>query len=94
MAPVDWLPCGQIAVDLYRIQGRKTSVSHDKLLLGAAREAVKAQWEINLLKKNTPNNLRWNDVCGTDGILAKTLEVDTYFLNAHAFRFRCIKENV
>ncbi|PKI41359.1 putative lysine-specific demethylase JMJ16 [Punica granatum] len=74
VAPVDWLPHGQIAVELYRVQGRKTSVSHDKLLLGAAREAVKAHWEINLLKKNTPDNLRWNDVCGKDGILMKTLK--------------------
>ncbi|KAK4757033.1 hypothetical protein SAY87_007160 [Trapa incisa] len=74
VAPVDWLPHGQIAVELYRIQGRKTSVSHDRLLLGAAREAVKAHWEINLLKKNTPNNLRWKDVYGNEGILVKTFK--------------------
>lgn len=83
MAPVDWLPHGQIAVELYRIQGRKTSVSHDRLLLGAAREAVKAHWEISLLKKNTTNNLRWKDVCGKDGILVKTFKVNAYFLPFH-----------
>lgn len=79
VAPVDWLPHGQIAIELYRSQGRKTSISHDKLLLGAAREAVRAQWEINLHKKNTPNNLRWMYVCGKDGILAKTLKVSPIY---------------
>uniref|UniRef100_A0A2P2KJE7 Putative lysine-specific demethylase JMJ16 n=1 Tax=Rhizophora mucronata TaxID=61149 RepID=A0A2P2KJE7_RHIMU len=74
VAPVDWLPHGQIAIELYRDQGRRTSISHDKLLLGAAREAVRAHWEINLLKKNTSDNLRWKDVCGEDGILAKALK--------------------
>uniref|UniRef100_A0A251K7I6 JmjC domain-containing protein n=1 Tax=Manihot esculenta TaxID=3983 RepID=A0A251K7I6_MANES len=74
VAPVDWLPHGQIAVELYREQGRRTSISHDKLLLGAAREAVRAQWELNLLKKNTMDNLKWKDVCGKDGILAKAVK--------------------
>ncbi|XP_058002667.1 putative lysine-specific demethylase JMJ16 isoform X2 [Hevea brasiliensis] len=74
VAPVDWLPHGQIAIELYRKQGRRTSISHDKLLLGAAREAVKAHWELNLLKKNTADNLRWKDLCGKDGILAKALK--------------------
>lgn len=74
VAPVDWLPHGHIAIELYREQGRKTSVSHDKLLLGAAREAVRAQWEITLLKKNTSDNLKWKDVCGKDGLLAKAFK--------------------
>uniref|UniRef100_A0A164ZCB1 JmjC domain-containing protein n=1 Tax=Daucus carota subsp. sativus TaxID=79200 RepID=A0A164ZCB1_DAUCS len=74
VAPVDWLPHGQNAIELYRQQGRKTSISHDKLLLGAARDAVKAYWEINLLRKNTLDNLRWRDVCGKDGILSKALK--------------------
>ncbi|XVF06404.1 hypothetical protein REPUB_Repub06bG0045800 [Reevesia pubescens] len=74
VAPVDWLPHGQIAIELYREQGRKTSISHDKLLLGAAREAVKAHWELNLLKKYTSDNLRWKDVCGKEGVLAKTFK--------------------
>lgn len=75
VAPVDWLPHGQVAVKLYSEQRRKTSISHDKLLLGAAREAVRAQWELNLLKKNTLENLRWKHVCGKDGILSKSLKV-------------------
>ncbi|XP_010528755.1 PREDICTED: putative lysine-specific demethylase JMJ16 isoform X2 [Tarenaya hassleriana] len=74
VAPVDWLSHGQIATELYCQQGRKTSISHDKLLLGAAREAVKAHWEFNLLKKNTPDNLRWVKSCRKDGILAKALK--------------------
>ncbi|KAJ4834158.1 hypothetical protein Tsubulata_008141 [Turnera subulata] len=74
VAPVDWLPHGQIAIELYCNQGRRTSVSHDKLLLGAARDAVRAHWELNLLKKNTLDNLRWKEVCGRDGILAKALK--------------------
>ncbi|GAB4855353.1 hypothetical protein Ancab_023974 [Ancistrocladus abbreviatus] len=73
VAPLDWFPHGQNAVELYRLQGRKTTISHDKLLLGAAREAVKANWELNLLKKNTIDNLKWKGICGKDGILAKSL---------------------
>ncbi|OIW13771.1 hypothetical protein TanjilG_31660 [Lupinus angustifolius] len=71
VAPIDWLPHGNIAIELYREQGRRTSISHDKLLLGAARDAVRAQWELNLLKKNTSDNIRWKDVSGKDGLLAK-----------------------
>ncbi|KAJ8760380.1 hypothetical protein K2173_015047 [Erythroxylum novogranatense] len=74
VAPVDWLPHGQIAIELYREQGRRTSISHDKLLLGAAREAVKAHWELNLMKKTSLENLRWKEVCGRDGILANALK--------------------
>jgi len=29
----------------------------DNLLLGVAREEVRAQWELNLLKRNTLDNL-------------------------------------
>lgn len=89
MAPVDWLPHGQIAIELYCEQGRKTSISHDKLLLGAAREAVRAQWEISLLKKNSSNNLRWKDVCGKEGILAKALKVNVAFLILLLIRMFC-----
>ncbi|KAL8533355.1 hypothetical protein ACS0TY_009660 [Phlomoides rotata] len=74
IAPVDWLPHGQNAVELYREQGRRTSISHDKLLLGAAREAVKADWEYSFLRKHTSNNLKWKKVCGKNGILSKTLK--------------------
>lgn len=75
VAPIDWLPHGQSAVELYCDQGRRTSVSHDKLLLGGAAEAVKALYELLFLRKNTPENLRWKGVCGKDGILSKALKV-------------------
>lgn len=79
VAPIDWLPHGQFAVELYREQKRKISVSHDKLLLGAAREAVRAQWNIMFLGKKSPDNLRWKDACGSNGILVKVLKarIDT-----------------
>ncbi|KAK1308203.1 putative lysine-specific demethylase JMJ14 [Acorus calamus] len=74
VAPVDWLPHGQNAVELYREQARKISISHDKLLLGAAREAIRAQWEILFPGKKTFNNILWKGVCGPDGILAIALK--------------------
>ncbi|XP_050363885.1 putative lysine-specific demethylase JMJ16 [Argentina anserina] len=74
-APLDWLPHGQSAVELYCELERKTSLSYDKLLLGAAREAVRAQWEISLLKKNkTSDNIRWKNACLKDGILTEALK--------------------
>ncbi|KAK8631039.1 hypothetical protein V6N13_079804 [Hibiscus sabdariffa] len=66
--------CSKNAVALYQSHGRKTSISFDKLLIGAAREAVKAQWELSLLKKNTIDNLRWKGYCGKNGSLAETLK--------------------
>ncbi|XP_062020227.1 putative lysine-specific demethylase JMJ16 isoform X2 [Rosa rugosa] len=75
-APLDWLPHGQNAVELYSEQGRKTAISYDKVLLGAAREAVRAQWEISLLKKNkNSENLRWKNACLKDGILTEALKL-------------------
>ncbi|KDP26519.1 hypothetical protein JCGZ_17677 [Jatropha curcas] len=74
VAPIDWLPYGQNAVELYCGWGKKTLISHDKILLGAASEAVRACWEISLLRKNNLDNLRWKDACGKDGILAKSLK--------------------
>ncbi|CAA2934426.1 lysine-specific demethylase JMJ18-like [Olea europaea subsp. europaea] len=74
VAPVDWLQHGQNAVELYSAQHRKTSLSHDKLLFAAAREAVRALWEISVLKKESPENLRWRSVCGTDGMLTKAIK--------------------
>jgi len=74
VAPIDWLPVGQNAVELYRQQARKITVSHDKLLLGAAREAIRAQWDILFLKRNTADNLRWKGVCGPDSTICKSLK--------------------
>ena len=76
VAPVDWLQHGQGAVELYCEQRRKTSVSHDKLLLLSAREAVRALWEISVSNKETSENLIWKSVCGKNGILTKAVQVD------------------
>lgn len=75
VAPVDWLEHGQSAVELYSEQRRKTSISHDKLLFESARQAIRAIWELSLLKKESPENLRWKSVCGKDGILTKAVKV-------------------
>ncbi|XP_044479444.1 lysine-specific demethylase JMJ18-like isoform X3 [Mangifera indica] len=74
VAPVDWLAHGQQAVELYSEQHRKTSLSHDKLLFGAARAAVQALWELSVLQKETPGNLSWKSVCGKDGMLTEAIK--------------------
>lgn len=75
-APLDWLPHGWNAVELYHELGRKTFISYDKILLGAAREAVRAQWELSLCGKSTTQNHWWKNACGKDGILAKAFKVN------------------
>nr|XP_017253758.1 PREDICTED: putative lysine-specific demethylase JMJ16 isoform X3 [Daucus carota subsp. sativus] len=74
-APFDWLPYGQNIVELYSERSRKTSVSHDKLLLCSAIKAVKALWKLTMKnKKNSAHILRWTRVCGKDGILTKAFK--------------------
>ncbi|CAK8543607.1 unnamed protein product [Lathyrus sativus] len=72
-APLEWLPHGQNVVELYGEQKRKTLISYDKLLLGAAREAVRTRWEIDILMKSTPDNLTCRDAYQRNGILPKAL---------------------
>lgn len=74
-APLDWLPHGQHAVENYQVLGRRTSISHDKLLFEAVQEAVRAQWELSWFRKSTIHNLRWKDACEKEGTLAKALKV-------------------
>ncbi|CAL9761445.1 unnamed protein product [Musa acuminata subsp. burmannicoides] len=74
VAPVDWLPRGLCATELYSEQHRKTSLSHDKLLVGVAREAVKEQLELYFLQSSNPRLLRWQKFCGKDGVLTKALK--------------------
>jgi histone demethylase JARID1 len=85
VAPVDWLPHGQAAVERYRELGRKTSVSHDKLLLGAARVAVRMWWhsqqtEKAPLARGLAGGLEpglvcaWQAYCGEGGMLANALK--------------------
>ncbi|KAK8581382.1 hypothetical protein V6N13_144410 [Hibiscus sabdariffa] len=73
VAPVDWLEHGQNAVELYSDQRRRTSLSHDKLLLGAARQAIQALRELFFTGREAPGNLRWKRVCGKDGMLTKAV---------------------
>ncbi|XP_024529682.1 lysine-specific demethylase JMJ703 isoform X1 [Selaginella moellendorffii] len=40
VAPVNWLPHGQSAVETYKEQHRKTSISHDKLLLASVKQEL------------------------------------------------------
>ncbi|XP_008812090.1 lysine-specific demethylase JMJ18-like [Phoenix dactylifera] len=75
VAPVDWLPHGQCAVELYSEQHRKTSLSHDKLLLAAAQEAVRELWQQSVLQRNDLGILRWQSVCGKDGVLTEAIKV-------------------
>ncbi|CAI9107618.1 OLC1v1007013C2 [Oldenlandia corymbosa var. corymbosa] len=73
-APFDWLPYGQNVIDIYSEQRRRTSISYDKILLGAAAEAVKAQWQLILLKAKLLDEVPWTTVSGKDGILTKALK--------------------
>lgn len=75
MAPVDWLPYGQKAVKLYSKEARKTSLSHDKLLIGAAFECVKSLWEVSARGEENVENLRWTSFCGKNGTLTKALKI-------------------
>eukprot|EP01018_Ginkgo_biloba_P000560 Gb_27431 [translate_table: standard] len=74
VAPVDWVPHGQSATELYREQCRKTTVSHDKLLLGASREAVKILWDFSTLRRYSSASAGWHGFCGQDGLLTKVLK--------------------
>ena len=75
MAPVDWLVHGQNAVELYSLQCRKTSLSHDKLLFGCAQEAVSALAGLTLNEKENLKYIKWSSACGKDGVLTKAIKV-------------------
>ena len=93
VAPVDWLAHGQHAVELYSEQRRKTSISHDKLLMGAAQEANRALRELLLLGRETPENLRWMSVCGKDGVLTAAVKVLSLSLSLSlSLVLRCIHD--
>jgi histone demethylase JARID1 len=67
-----------IVVSIVRklLMARKITISHDKLLLGAAKGAIRAQWDILFLKRNTADNLRWKSMCGPDSTICKSLKVN------------------
>ncbi|KAK7399652.1 hypothetical protein VNO78_10839 [Psophocarpus tetragonolobus] len=74
VAPVDWFVHGQNAVELYSLQCRKTSLSHDKLLFGCALEAVHAFSEPCLHGKDNLKYVKWRSASGKDGVLTKAVK--------------------
>ncbi|XP_057721670.1 putative lysine-specific demethylase JMJ16 isoform X1 [Arachis stenosperma] len=72
-APLEWLLHGLNVVELYCEKRKKTLISYDKLLLGAAKEAVKARWEIDLCMNDMTDKLTCKDAYQRSGILAKAL---------------------
>lgn len=82
-APFDWLPFGQHIVELYSEQCRKTSISHDKLLLGAAMVAVRIKWEISVLRSKMLETMLWINNSGKDGVLTKLLKVGLLIYPKH-----------
>ncbi|XP_071721603.1 putative lysine-specific demethylase JMJ16 isoform X2 [Rutidosis leptorrhynchoides] len=65
LAPLDWLPHGQLTVQTYSELHRRTSISYDKLLLEAARHVAKS--------RDFPMR-GWNNACGKDGWLTRALK--------------------
>ncbi|KAL2321058.1 hypothetical protein Fmac_030027 [Flemingia macrophylla] len=59
--------------DMHDNLRRKTLLSYDKLLLGAAREAVRAVWETDLCMKSTSDGLTCKDVYQKNVFLTKAL---------------------
>lgn len=62
LAPLDWLPHGQVAVETYGERHRKTLISYDKLLMEGARDAARGDFE------------RWKNGCGKDGWFTRALK--------------------
>ncbi|KAK2384514.1 lysine-specific demethylase JMJ18 [Trifolium repens] len=73
-APYDWFVHGQNAAEIYSLQCRKTSLSHDKLLFGSAKEAVHALAETTLHGKENQKYLNWRNACGKDGVLTNAVK--------------------
>nr|KYP67607.1 Lysine-specific demethylase lid [Cajanus cajan] len=74
VAPFDWFVHGQNAAELYSLQCRKTSLSHDKLLFGCAQEAVHALAQRTFHGKENPKYIKWTSACGKDGVLTKAVK--------------------
>uniref|UniRef100_A0A452Y7I1 JmjC domain-containing protein n=1 Tax=Aegilops tauschii subsp. strangulata TaxID=200361 RepID=A0A452Y7I1_AEGTS len=74
VAPVDWLPHGQCAVELYRDQRRKTSISHDKLLLKTVQTALRQVWANLHNCKSGQKEYIWLDTCGKNGMLTNAFK--------------------
>lgn len=77
-APLDWLPHGQNIIEIYAGYCFKTSLSHDKLLFGAAMEAVASLWDSYMNKSDSSKTRLWISVSGKNGILTRLLKVRPY----------------
>ncbi|KAK9055702.1 hypothetical protein SSX86_026787 [Deinandra increscens subsp. villosa] len=66
LATLDWLPHGQLTVEIYSELHRKTSISYDRLLMEAVRHAAKSSWDFRMRG--------WNNACGKDGWLTRALK--------------------
>ncbi|CAH8315662.1 unnamed protein product [Eruca vesicaria subsp. sativa] len=73
-APIDWLPHGDVAVHQNQEKKKKSLISFDKILLGAAREAVKHLKEYSLSKKKTAEDMRWYNSCGKEGLFTSIIK--------------------
>ncbi|KAF8084870.1 hypothetical protein N665_0694s0004 [Sinapis alba] len=73
-APIDWLPHGDVAVHQNQEKKKRSLISYDKILLGAAREAVKYLKEYSLSKKKTADNMRWYNSCGKEGLFTSIVK--------------------
>ncbi|KAJ0258766.1 inactive lysine-specific demethylase JMJ19 [Hirschfeldia incana] len=74
-APIDWLPHGDVAVHQNQEKKKRSLISYDKILLGAAREAVKHLKEYSLSKKKTADDTRWFNACGREGLFTSIVKV-------------------
>ncbi|KAH7428403.1 hypothetical protein KP509_09G000100 [Ceratopteris richardii] len=69
IAPIDWLPAGQIAVEVYRQEKRKNTVSHDKLLLGAVRQYLLLTHKLSSLSSDV-NLTKWKGLLTQQRVLS------------------------
>lgn len=73
-ATLDWLSHKEVDALQNQEKKRKSLLSYDKLLFGAASEAVRCLKEYSLTKKETADNMRWFNACGKEGMFSNTVK--------------------
>ncbi|CAH8390601.1 unnamed protein product [Eruca vesicaria subsp. sativa] len=73
-ATLDWLPHKEVDALQNQEKKRKSLLSYDKILFGAASEAVNCLKEYSLSKKKTANMVRWFNACGKEGMFSNTVK--------------------
>lgn len=81
-ATLDWLSHKEVDALQNQEKKRKSLLSYDKLLFGAASEAVRCLKEYSLTKKETADNMRWFNACGKEGMFSNTVKVCSSFFFA------------